>query len=306
MAKHTRDTPSDCSTTSFDVELRAVVEALSGSGTLSEQSLPRIVNLIERFCGFGERAFGIASLEEVSTSQAAAFVQAPTAHGEPASATMHLRRSALRLLFRTARELGLAESDPTLDLVLSPRSSQTTRALTDDEVALCRAASPHTLTSTRLPAAWALAEASARSGELGHIKIADIDLGCRPRVWLHGSTRYEPRWAEVSEWGATQLIRRLRTIGEDPERPVVYNGERGSDYHRQVASCVAIGDTLRRAGLADEPDIGPMSVVGWAGRQVMAETGRIDEVAHRLGIRSLDRAATLIGWDWQTDLEDGA
>ena len=93
---------------------------------------------------------------------------------------------------------------------------------------------------------------------------------------------------------------------QDPEQPVVYNDKRGSDYHRQAAACVAIRDTLRRAGLADEPDIGPLSVVGWAGRQLFVETGRIDAVARRLGIRSLDRAATLIGWDWQTDLEGGA
>jgi len=29
------------------------------------------------------------------------------------------------------------------------------------------------------------------------------------------------------------------------------------------------------------------------------ETGRIDEVARRLGMHSLDRAAQLIGFDWR-------
>jgi integrase/recombinase XerC len=55
---------------------------------------------------------------------------------------------------------------------------------------------------------------------------------------------------------------------------------------------------LRRAGLASEPDVRPVSVPAWVGVQVLAETGRIDEVARRLGVRSLDRAAALIGWDW--------
>ncbi|MEQ8719327.1 MAG: hypothetical protein RIE08_17095 [Acidimicrobiales bacterium] len=90
-------------------------------------------------------------------------------------------------------------------------------------------------------------------------------------------------------------------MGPDLQRLVVYDGKRGSDYHRQAASCVAVADVFRRAGLASEPDVRPLSVVAWAGQQVMAETGRIEEVALRLGIRSLDRAARLIDWNWTTD-----
>ena len=52
-------------------------------------------------------------------------------------------------------------------------------------------------------------------------------------------------------------------------------------------------------GLAGEPDVRPMSVAAWAGSRVFRERGRIDAVAHALGMRSLDRAAALIGWDWQ-------
>ena len=62
---------------------------------------------------------------------------------------------------------------------------------------------------------------------------------------------------------------------------------------------MAIADVLARAGLAAEPDVRPLSVVAWAGRQILDETGRIDDVARRLGMRSLDRAAQLIGFDWQ-------
>ena len=133
-------------------ERALVVESLVSSSALSVQSLPRVIDLVRRFYNFCERVFDISSLAEVSAAQAAAFVRAPTPAGEPALATMHMRRSVLRLLFRTARQLGLADSDPTLDLVLPPRSSMTARPLTDEEVALCRSASLHTLTATlRVP-----------------------------------------------------------------------------------------------------------------------------------------------------------
>jgi hypothetical protein len=50
-----------------------------------------------------------------------------------------------------------------------------------------------------------------------------------------------------------------------------------------------------------EPDVRPASVAAWAGRRILAETGRIDEVARRLGMVSLDRTARFIAFDWQVD-----
>ena len=296
--------PTGTRSGSLRTECAVVVDALASSAALSEYSLLRVVDLVERFCSFCEQALDVSSLAEVSAAEAAAFVRAPNADGPPAVATMHLRRSTLRLLFRTVRQLGLANSDPTLDLVLPPRSSLTARPLTDEEVALCRSASMHTLTATRLPAAWGLAEVSARSSELGHIQIRDIDID-DGRVRLHGSSRFEARWVQLSGWGHSQLTRRLKVLPDDPDWPVIYEGTRGSDYHRQAAACVAIGETLRRAGVAGEPDVRPASVAAWAGRRILTETGRIDDVARRLGIRSLDRTAALIAWDWQTDLKGG-
>jgi integrase/recombinase XerC len=62
----------------------------------------------------------------------------------------------------------------------------------------------------------------------------------------------------------------------------------------------AISDILRRAGLADDAQVRPRSITAWLGRSVFDETGSIDVVAQRLGLRSLDRAAALIGWEWRT------
>jgi integrase/recombinase XerC len=200
------------------------------------------------------------------------------------------------LLFRVLRQQSLVDHDPTLDLVLPPRSSLAARPLTDEEIALGRSFSLSSTAETRRPAAWALAEASARTSEISGVFAGDLDLD-RGQVWLAGGTKVEPRWAPLTTWGARALERRLETVGSDPAVPLIYEG-RGSPESRQACACGAIGETLRRAGLAAEPDVRPVSVTAWAGQKVFEETGQIEAAARALGMRSLDRAATLIGWDW--------
>jgi integrase/recombinase XerC len=248
-----------------------------------------------RFASAGSSSCGPAA---VPSATATAFVQARQDDGSiPSVAAMHWRRSAVRLLYRVWREVGLAEGDPTLDLHLPKRSSLGTRPLTDDEIALCRWASLSSATNTRLPAVWALAEAGATSAEIPLVRASDVDISIAT-VRLRGSTKIDARDARLTAWGATQLERRMTTVGDDPEALLVYRGS-GSPESAQASVSGAIGDVLRRAGLGDEPDVRPRSVTAWVGRQVLADTGRIEAVARTLGLRSLDRAAALIGWDWR-------
>jgi integrase/recombinase XerC len=180
------------------------------------------------------------------------------------------------------------------------KSALLTRPLTDDEVGLCRSCALTSLTQTRQPAAWALAESSARTSELPHITPPDLDVGAG-RVWIRGGTRTTARWGALSAWGVVQLERRLRAM-RDYNVPVVYSGRRGGESG-QSSSSMAICDTLARAGLGDEPDVRPLSIAAWAGVKIFEQTGQIDDVARRLGMRSLDRAALLIGWDWNEPAE---
>src|SRR6059058_1891229 len=194
-----------------------VERELAARGSVSVQSLGRITELLDRFGRFVKVGHGVACLDEVTPEHARAFVSACSADGAtPGLATQHLRRSAIRLLFRVGRELGLASGDPTLDLRLPPRSLSTARPLSDEEVALCRTAALHSLTSTRLAAAWALAEATVRTAELSHLKVADLELD-RARVWIHGSPRTEARWGRLSDWGRVQLERRVKELGPSPD-----------------------------------------------------------------------------------------
>jgi hypothetical protein len=89
-------------------------------------------------------------------------------------------------------------------------------------------------------------------------------------------------------------------LSVEPDASVVYGGS-GDATTGQVSACVAIGDVLTRAGLAAEPDARPASVAAWAGQRILEETGRIDEVARRLGMASLDRTARFIAFDWSGD-----
>ena len=276
---------------------------------LTDQSVQRMAEIIARFTLYIDKGYGLRSAAEITQVHVEKFVFASSLIGSqrrrPSVATMHLRRSALRLYFRTARQLDLCTGDPTLDLVLPPRSSLHIRPLTHDEVTLCRSFSVSSLTETRRPAAWALAEATARTSEIAHIRDRDVDVDER-RVWLWGSTKAEPRWGRLTEWGCKQLARHVERLKRrGPDALLVYDGAR-DDRVAQISSCIAITDVLRMTGLAKEPDVRPHSVVAWAGRTVLSETNHIEAVAKALGARSLDRAASLIGWEWREEPELGA
>src|SRR5680860_163784 len=245
--------PRDASTLRADLD--AVVADLCDSSVLSEQSLRRLQPLLERFGWFAESSAGVDSLAAITSDVVDRFVRARTRERTaPSPATMHARRSAVRLMFRAGRQLGLCDADPTVDIVLPPRSILRARPLTEEEVRLCRSASLHSLDATRLPAAWALAEATVRSGELASVNVADVDLD-QARVWIAGSARTEPRWGALSAWGCKQLRRRLDAIGD--ASLVIYAGS-GSAESRQASSCQAIHETLLRAGLSREADVRPV------------------------------------------------
>jgi integrase/recombinase XerC len=266
-------------------------------GSVTDQSSARLLALIERLLEFLTVSHGVDNLDQTTPAMVLAFVQAPDTGGAaPSLSVMHLRRCAVRILFRIARQLGLATVDPTIDLDLPPRTASLLRPLTNAEATLCRAMSMNHLEATRLPAAWALAEAGIRSGEMAGATVSSLDLG-NSRVWVGGCRSASARWVDLSRWGRQRLEHRLHDIPDDPEQSLV-NCADGSAQSRQAASCIAVTHTLVAAGLSDDPGVRPLSVTGWAGRRVFDETGRVEDAARVLGMRSLDRTARLIGVYW--------
>ena len=110
----------------------------------------------------------------------------------------------------------------------------------------------------------------------------------------------------ASLWGLAQLERRLIAVSgsQEADLPLVYRG-RSSPRSSQASSCIAIKQVLVKAGLGGEPDVRPLSVAAWAGQRIFKESGCIGEVARRLGLRSLDGAARLIGWEWPVGTSEG-
>lgn len=270
-----------------------------GIDAVTEPQWERTSTILDRFGRFASEGCGLDGLDEVTLGIARSFVSAPTSAGElPSNSTMHWRRTALRVLFRAARRHGLVDGDPTLDLDLPPRSSLGTRPLTDDEVTLCRSVAQWSLAGSRRAAVWALGEATCRSSELPNVTGDDVDLDSG-RVWIGGGKATEPRQGQLSDWGLVQVRARIEEL-EAPSLPLVYSG-RSPAGAGQVSGASALVDVLTRAGLHQEPDVRPGSVAAWAGRRVLEETGRIDCAARALGVRSLDRAVTIVGWDWRAD-----
>lgn len=276
-----------------------VRNACAVDGSLSEQSRRRFLDILDRFNKFVASFLSNARMAHIDLEVVRAFVTARSASASAGVATQHLRRSVLRYFFRTASQLSLSDADPTWNLVLPPRSIGLFRALTDDEVVLCRSFSQHTLSETRQPCAWALAEATATTSELPYITIGDFDLdACR--VWLQGGSKTLPRFGYLNDWGITQIQNRIANLGKrtNSDTRLIYRSN-GSQEAKQASACVAISDILARAGISGEPDIRPSSVSAWAGQQIFTRTNDIGAVAQRLGMRSLDRAARFIGYDWQ-------
>jgi nucleotide-binding universal stress UspA family protein len=283
--------------------------AWRSSGDFTEQTLLRSEELIARFVRrLG--AQGVRDCGQIAPHHCHGFIDAFTSDAKPPElSTRHARRTALRMFFRTLRELGVEVTDPTLDLRLPSRTSRAARPLTDSEIVLAR-------TATRLGVAgsaslqravsWALAEATAITSEISCVRVRDLDSYTEPQfVQLAGTRRVNARLGELSAWGSAVVARQthlLRERGNGPGTLLTYRGSGTAGQHTaQAASCNAISAVLSAAGLAEQRDVRPASLRNWAGRRLYDAGMPIERVAIRLGARSLDAAAEDIALQWAED-----
>lgn len=247
-----------------------------------------------------QATLGCQRLDQASDVEVAGFIWARTRRGRtPAIATVHLRRTAVRLAFRTLADLGVAAVDPTGSLALPPKTRAELRPLDDDEVTLLRiAAAGRTRRRLVAMATVALAEATATTGEISAVRWGDIDLD-GGRVALAGAGRVLARSGTLTSWGARVLADLHRTHDPDGHALVVYRGQAVPGSQPSQAAIVnRLRHLLRTAGL-DGDDIRPASIRLWQPARQLAGGGRIETAAGQLGLASLDVAAALLGYDWQ-------
>lgn len=272
-------------------ETTSYVCATLADGRLAPISLIRNSDLIQGFAAFLARS-RVEITAEITPELASAYVHSFTrSGGEPSVATMRLRRSALRLLFREAKSLGLIAMDPSADIALPSRTYGRSRPLTDAEIEKCRSFAEGMRGDARYAIAWTLAEATARIPELAGIARHDVSV---ESVALPGCSMTDSRVVQLTGWGVEQVERLKLAAERRADGPAVRTGSNGSP-HELVAA------TLRRAGLAKKPGVSPNSVPAWRGATELAGGASIDEVTKLLGMRSLDRAAAFIGFDWRAD-----
>lgn len=266
----------------------------SSAGLLAPASLKTFEHIWHGFARFARLACDMNTVADVDAVVVERFLAAPASAGRPPSAaTRQLRRTALRFLFRVLRDAGLLRHDPTLDVDLPAKGNRAVRPLTTAEVERCRLAAPNTLLATREPAAWALLETGGSPAELGNVRFCDLDLDGSTVTLGHAAGR--EREVPLSSWAVKQL--RRRTVHADATEWVLV-GTPSSDHNgRRTRATELARNVMRRAGVTG-PGVSARSVTAWAGWQVLDETGRIEDVAKRLGMTSLDSAAALLGYRW--------
>jgi integrase len=288
-------------------EVELALQAWEDGTEFSDQTLLRSEETMRRFARRLE-AQGVTSAAAILPVHCQGFIDARTRQGQPpALTTQHARRVALRMLFRTWRDLGLDVTDPTLDLRLPPRTTQAARPLSDAEITLGRVAARLGLAgsaSLQRATAWALAEATAVTSEISTVRACDLDDPTNPRyVHLPGTRRADPRLGELTDWGAAVIQRQARLLHErglPPSTLLTYRGAmKPGQQAAQASVCNAISAVLAAAGLSTEPDVRPGSVRNWAGRRLYDQGMPLERVATRLGHRSLDATAEDIGLEWR-------
>lgn len=286
-------------------EAAVIVEAWHADPALAEATAARMGELAARYA---QRlaASGRASLGEADAGDARGFVWAPTRRGHPPSPhTLHLRRTALRAVYRTLRHLTDATGDPSAEVALPPKTTRTARPLDDGEIALLRTAALAAADPHRAAGAVALAEATATTGELARARWADLDLDAG-LVALTGAPPVCARTGALTSWGTAALRRAHTSLAPAPSDPVVHRGASSPEGQRgQAAAANLLRRLLAAAGVA-AADVRPTSVRLWAARHALDRGATIEQVARLLGLASLDAAADAIGYQWHHDQEPGS
>lgn len=234
----------------------------------------------------------------------------------PSENIRRLRRSTVVALYRTWFRLGITERNLGASLPTLPQVPRVVSAFTADAIQALKDASDNETDNSdyvvgyaRTPVCLALTLVGAQPGEVGAIRVRDIDeLG--KAVFLHdGGTRYRQRWVPIDDdWAWQVIIDRLAYLhsrypgNRDALLAYLPNSPEAVDDFkaRSAATSMSLTKLIRLAGVST-PDgkTRVASINEYVAGRVFAETGRVEAVAARLGLARLDVAAYLVGYEWR-------
>jgi integrase len=225
------------------------------------------------------------------------------------------RLTGVRAFFITAALLGLYDENPAAAVELPGKSGRYVHPLTDGQIEQLWTTARVSLDETQLPAILGLTVLGANLGECATCRVADIDLVNR-RVWVHGGgQRSFDRWLAIDDDkafdGIERRIKWLRAHYGDAadtmplcyvastRRPKAARNGQGALYGEQSAIAERLRFLMKTARVYTAGVTRPESIREWLANAVYQETGRVEAVAYRLGMASLDGAAHVLGLDWR-------
>jgi hypothetical protein len=249
---------------------------------------------------------------DLSTNLLSEWTNAANAYsGEPVpDTTRYARKAVASAFFHTCFRLGITDVNPAQALPARKSRDRYVRPFTPEHIDRLKdqAASAHK--ETKGPAALALVLLGCSSGEVGAITCRDVDLTGMLVNAHGGGDRYAQRWLPIDDpWCFDQLAARLRALADKypddwQDRCLGYDPQPGKDDNprrRAAATSMTVGKIIERAGLKVNSVTRVASITEFVARRVFLKTGKVEAVAARLGLRKLDDAAHLCGYDWQTE-----
>lgn len=293
------------------------------AGTVAHETVEthlKVLRTLETFC----RNQSVLQLRDIDSELLWAWLGSQTrkAGAVASPSTRDLRRSVAVTFFRTCYRLGLWDVNPADALTTVTKPRRHIAPLTSDDVQALKDQADCDRMSGKAPVdaepgwskgapALALALLGAQSGEVGAIRCCDIDL-INQVVWAHGGgDRYDDRFLLIDDdWAFTAIATRLaylfRPHGEAAstlpiayEPAVITSGTISALNLRRAAAATLIDKILRDADVKQPGRNRVASINEYVAGRVFSETQRLEAVAARLGLRSLDVAADLVGVNWK-------
>lgn len=277
----------------------------------------RVMAIFERFLS----SRGVERVYDITSEHLVDFQEALTTDKQepPTISTMQLRRSVVRAFYTTAACLGITDVDLTGAMARFGKPDRVNRPLTDHELNLLKnaaeAGTRGELGSIKTPAAVALAILGAASQEIPQVTVSDVDI-LESRVWVRGSgDRIRARWLPIDDdWCYRVLLERVNHIRQQDQGgasnvTIAYSlgTYRGGKFQKNPAAATTnlIDKTLKAAGVKDSRYVRVASITEALALRIFAETGRLEAVATRLGMFSLDRVAEMVQHDWVAQFRFG-